>query len=104
DRGKAVPYEGNYSAYLEKKAKRMEQEGRENMALMRAIVREKEWIGSSPRARQTKSKARIKAYDELVERSEERARAGTAQIIIPPGPRLGGNVIEFDGLKKGYGD
>ncbi|MCC6983968.1 MAG: ATP-binding cassette domain-containing protein, partial [Bauldia sp.] len=103
DRGRGIPYEGNYSVYLEKKAKRMEQEGREEASRQRALNREREWIASSPRARQTKSKARIKAYDELLRRNEERA-PGTAQIIIPPGERLGGNVIDIEGLSKGYGD
>ena len=88
DRGRGIPYEGNYSAYLEKKAKRLAQEGREDAARQRALDREREWMGSSPRARQAKSKARIRAYDELLKRNEERA-PGTAQIIIPPGERLG---------------
>src|SRR5690348_15121708 len=91
DRGRGIPYEGNYSAYLEKKAKRMEQEGREEAARQRALNAEREWIASSPRARQTKSKARIRAYDELLKRNEERT-PGTAQILIPPGERLGQNV------------
>ncbi len=103
DRGRGIPYEGNYSVYLEKKAKRMEQEGREEDSRQRAITREREWIQASPRARQTKSKARIKAYDELVRRNEER-KPGAAQILIPPGERLGGNVIDIDNLSKGYGD
>jgi ATP-binding cassette ChvD family protein len=103
DRGRGIPYEGNYSVYLEKKAKRLEQEGREEAARQRALAREREWIAASPRARQAKSKARIKAYDELVQRNEERA-PGTAQIIIPPGERLGDNVIEVEHLSKGYGD
>jgi len=103
DRGRGIPYEGNYSAYLEKKAKRMEQEGREEAARQRALEREREWIAASPRARQAKSKARIRAYDELLKRNEERA-PGTAQIIIPPGERLGDNVIDVEGLAKGYGD
>jgi ATP-binding cassette ChvD family protein len=103
DRGRGIPYEGNYSAYLEKKAKRLEQEGREEAARQRALAREREWIAASPRARQAKSKARIKAYDELVRRNEERA-PGTAQIIIPPGERLGDTVIDVAHLSKGYGD
>jgi len=104
DRGRGIPYEGNYSVYLEKKAKRMAQEGREDAARQRAISREREWIGSSPRARQAKSKARIKAYDELLKRNEERQKSGEAQIVIPPGPRLGDTVIEAEGISKGYGD
>ena len=103
DRGRGIPYEGNYSAYLEKKAKRMAQQGREEAARQRALEREREWIASSPRARQAKSKARIKAYDELLQRNEERA-PGTAQIIVPPGERLGDVVIEADDLTKAFGD
>nr|WP_321456252.1 energy-dependent translational throttle protein EttA [uncultured Cohaesibacter sp.] len=103
DRGRGIPYEGNYSAYLEKKAKRLEQEGREEAARQRALSREQEWIAASPKARQAKSKARIRAYDELLKRNEERA-PGTAQIIIPPGERLGDVVIKVEGLKKGFGE
>ncbi len=103
DRGRGIPYEGNYSAYLEKKAKRMAQEGREEAARQRALEREREWIAASPRARQAKSKARLRAYDELLQRNEERA-PGTAQIIIPPGERLGDNVIDVENVSKGYGD
>lgn len=86
DRGRGIPYEGNYSAYLESKAKRMQQEGREEAAREKALSREREWISASPKARQAKSKARIKAYDELVKSAEER-RPGDAQIIIPVGER-----------------
>lgn len=103
DRGSGIPYQGNYSAYLDAKSKRLEQEGREDEARQRALEREREWIASSPKARQTKSKARIKAYDELVERSDAR-KPGQAQILIPPGERLGQVVIEMDGVSKGYGD
>jgi ATP-binding cassette ChvD family protein len=103
DRGRGIPYEGNYSVYLEKKAKRLEQEGREDAARQRALAREREWIAASPRARQAKSKARIRAYDELLKRSEERA-PGTAQILVPPGERLGDVVIDVDHLAKGYDD
>ncbi|MCC0047646.1 MAG: energy-dependent translational throttle protein EttA [Rhodobiaceae bacterium] len=103
DRGRGIPYEGNYSAYLEQKAKRMAQEGREEAARQRALDREREWIAQSPRARQAKSKARLKSYDELLKRNQERA-PGTAQIIIPPGERLGDTVIEAEGLTKAYGD
>ena len=103
DRGRGIPYEGNYTAYLEQKAKRMAQEGREEAARQKALSRESEWIAASPKARQAKSKARIKAYDELVRAAQDR-RPGDAQIIIPAGERLGQMVIEFDGLTKGYGD
>ncbi|WP_321447226.1 energy-dependent translational throttle protein EttA [uncultured Cohaesibacter sp.] len=103
DRGRGIPYEGNYTAYLEAKAKRLAQEGREEAARQRALSREQEWIAASPKARQAKSKARIKAYDELLKRNEERA-PGTAQIIIPPGERLGDVVIDVEGLQKGFGE
>ncbi len=104
DRGRGIPYEGNYSAYLGQKAKRMHQEQREDAARQKVIEREREWMAASPLARQTKSKARIKAYDELVEANEARVKSGQAQIVIPPGTRLGGVVIEAEGLNKGYGD
>ena len=103
DRGTGIPYEGNYSVYLEAKAKRMKQEGREDEARQKALEREREWISSSPKARQAKSKARIKAYDELVKRNEDRS-PDKSQIVIPPGPRLGDVVIDADNLKKGYDD
>ncbi len=103
DRGRGIPYEGNYSAYLEAKSKRLEQEGREEAARQRTIAREREWMAQGQRARQAKSKARISAYDELLKRNIDRA-PGKAQIIIPPGPRLGDVVIEAEGLSKGYGD
>ena len=103
DRGRGIPYEGNYSAYLQAKAKRMQQEGREEAARQKALSREQEWIASSPKARQAKSKARIRAYDELVQAASER-RPGDAQIVIPVGERLGQVVIEADNLTKAYGD
>jgi len=102
DRGRGIPYEGNYTAYLEKKAKRLAQEGREEASRQKAVSREEEWIRSSPKARQTKSKARIKAYDELVEAAAGR-RPGDAQIVIPIAERLGGVVIEVEGISKAYG-
>ncbi len=104
DRGRGIPYEGNYSAYLEKKAKRYEQEGRENEARLKVLKREKEWMGQSPQARQAKSKARIKAYDELVKINEARVQSSSAQIIIPPGERLGNKVINVENISKGFGD
>lgn len=103
DRGRGIPYEGNYSAYLAAKAKRMKQEGREEESRQKALTREQEWINANPKARQAKSKARIKAYDELVEAAEKR-RPGEAQIIIPVGERLGQAVIDVDGVSKAYGD
>ncbi len=103
DRGRGIPYEGNYTAYLEAKTKRMEQEGREEAARQKALSREREWISASPKARQAKSKARIKAYDELVRQAEDR-RPGDGQIVIPVGERLGQVVIEVENLSKGYGD
>ncbi|MBB5534061.1 energy-dependent translational throttle protein EttA [Rhizobium giardinii] len=103
DRGRSIPYEGNYSAYLLAKAKRMAQENREEASRQKAISREQEWIASSPKARQAKSKARIKAYDELVD-AADKMRLGDAQIIIPIGERLGQVVIEAENITKGYGD
>ncbi|WP_137154582.1 energy-dependent translational throttle protein EttA [Rhizobium sp. FKL33] len=103
DRGRSIPYEGNYSAYLQAKAKRMQQENREEATRQKAIAREQEWIASSPKARQAKSKARIRSYEELVDAAENQ-RPGDAQIIIPVGERLGQVVIEMDGVSKGYGD
>ena len=103
DRGRGIPYEGNYSAYLMAKAKRMQQEGREEATRQKALSREQEWIASSPKARQAKSKARIRAYDELVQAAADR-RPGDAQIVIPVGERLGQIVIEAENLSKGYGD
>ena len=104
DRGRGVPYEGNYSAYLEAKSKRFAQEKSEDAARSKVLEREKEWMGQSPQARQSKSKARLKAYDELVKINEARTLSSTAQIIIPPGERLGQNVINVEGLSKSYGD
>ncbi|MDW8371193.1 MAG: energy-dependent translational throttle protein EttA, partial [Geminicoccaceae bacterium] len=103
DRGRAYPYEGNYSGWLEQKRKRLEQEEREEVARQKTLAREQEWISASPRARQAKAKARVQAYEELLRKAQERA-PGSAQIIIPPGPRLGDLVVEADGLAKGYGD
>ena len=103
DRGRGIPYEGNYSAYLEKKKKRMIQEGREQDARMRQLDREREWMGTSPKARQAKSKARINKYQELVEAADQRKPTDT-QIVIPVAERLGQVVIEADGISKGFGD
>jgi ATP-binding cassette ChvD family protein len=103
DRGRGIPYEGNYSSWLGQKQKRLLQEGREEEARQRALERESEWIASSPKARQAKSKARIQRYEDLVARSNERAPQ-SAQIVIPVAERLGNNVIDFDHLTKGFGD
>jgi ATP-binding cassette ChvD family protein len=103
DRGRGIPYEGNYSSWLGQKQKRLAQEGREDEARQRALEAESEWIASSPKARQAKSKARIQRYEELVAKQGEKGPQ-TAQIIIPVAERLGQNVIEADGLTKGYGE
>ena len=103
DRGRGIPYQGNYSAYLEQKRRRLSQEEREETARQRQLAEEQEWIGRSPAARQAKSKARIQAYEEMLSRSQERAPDPT-EIVIPPGPRLGSTVIEAEGLRKAYGN
>ena len=103
DRGRGIPYEGNYSSWLTQKQKRLSQEGREDEARQRAIEAESAWIASSPKARQAKSKARIQRYDDLVARQNDKAPS-TSQIIIPVAERLGQNVIEFTDLSKGFGD
>ncbi|MEO0828993.1 MAG: ATP-binding cassette domain-containing protein, partial [Pseudomonadota bacterium] len=103
DRGRGIPYEGNYSAWLEQKAKRLEQEAREDKAKQKTLERELAWIRQGAKARQAKSKARIAAYEEMAGQSE-REKVGKAQIIIPNGPRLGSKVIEVEGLQKSYGD
>src|SRR5215472_14276227 len=103
DRGRGIPYEGNYSSWLVQKQKRLEQEGREEAARQRTLVREQEWIAASPRARQAKSKARYQRYEDLLKQANEK-QSQTAQIIIPVAERLGSNVIDFEGLSKGYGE
>ena len=103
DRGRGIPYEGNYSSWLEQKQKRLGQEEREESARQRALRHELEWIQASPRARQTKSRARITAYEDKLAQSQDKL-AGNAQIVIPPGPRLGDLVIEAVNLRKGFGD
>jgi energy-dependent translational throttle protein EttA len=103
DRGQGVPYKGNYSSWLEQKAKRLEVEKGQEEAKQRTLKRELEWIRSSPKARQAKSKARIQAYEKLAEEAG-REEVGKAQIQIPPGPRLGGVVVEVEGLSKAFGD
>ncbi|MBW5440574.1 energy-dependent translational throttle protein EttA [Bradyrhizobium canariense] len=103
DRGKGIPYEGNYSSWLQQKQKRLEQEGREDAAHQKTLAREQEWIASSPKARQAKSKARYQRYDELLKQASEK-QTQTAQITIPVAERLGQNVVDFEGLSKGFGD
>jgi energy-dependent translational throttle protein EttA len=103
DRGRGIPYQGNYSAWLVQKQKRLEQEGREEEARQRTLAREQEWIAASPRARQAKSKARYERYEELLKKAGEK-QTQTAQIVIPVAERLGQNVIAFDHLKKAFGD
>ena len=103
DRGRGIPYEGNYTTWLAQKQKRLIQEGRESEAQQKALEREQEWISQSPKARQAKSKARIQRYDDLVQKQNDKS-VTTAQIIIPVAERLGNNVVDFEGLSKGYGD
>ena len=103
ERGRGYPFEGNYSSWLEQKRKRLQQEEKEESARQRALAAEQEWIQSSPRARQTKSRARIARYEEMQAKSAELA-GSTAEIVITPGPRLGGTVIEAEELRKGYGN
>lgn len=103
DRGQGIPFEGNYSGWLEQKQKRMEQEGKHEDSRQRALKEELEWIRQSPKGRQSKSKARVSAYEDLVAQ-EVKAQTGTAQIIIPTAQRLGGNVIEATSVSKGFDD
>jgi energy-dependent translational throttle protein EttA len=103
DRGRGIPYEGNYSGWLDQKQQRLEQEGRQEAARRRTLERELEWVRQSPRARQAKSKARLSAYESLVAQSREKAPE-TAQIVLPPGPRLGDLVIEAQDVAKAFGD
>ena len=103
DRGRGIPYEGNYSSWLEQKAKRLEQEAREDKSRQKTLERELDWIRQGAKARQAKQKARINAYDELASQSE-REKITRAQIVIPNGPRLGSKVIEVEGLQKAMGD
>jgi len=103
DRGHGIPYQGNYSSWLGQKQKRLEQEGREEVARQRTLAAEQEWIAASPRARQAKSKARYQRYEELLAKAAEK-QTQTAQIVIPVAERLGQNVIDFEHLSKGFGD
>ncbi len=103
DRGRGIPYEGNYSSWLVQKQKRLAQEGREEEARQRTLAREQEWIAASPRARQAKSKARYERYEDLLKKAGEK-QTQTAQIVIPVTERLGQNVIDFEHLRKGFGN
>ena len=103
ERGRGYPFEGNYSSWLTQKRKRLQQEEKEESARQRSLAAESEWISSSPKARQTKSKARIQKYEEMQSKSAELATT-TAEIVIPPGPRLGGLVIEAEDVRKAYGN
>ena len=103
DRGRGIPYEGNYTSWLTQKQKRLIQEGRESEAQQKALEREAEWMQQSPKARQAKSKARIQRYEDLVQKQNDKGPT-TAQIIIPVAERLGNHVIDFNGLSKGYSD
>ncbi|WP_158930187.1 energy-dependent translational throttle protein EttA [Acidisphaera sp. S103] len=103
ERGRGYPFEGNYSSWLQQKRKRLQQEEKEESARQRALAAESEWIAASPRARQTKSRARIAKYEEMLQKSQELV-TGVAEIAIPPGPRLGNIVIEAEDLRKGYGN
>jgi energy-dependent translational throttle protein EttA len=104
DRGQGIPFEGNYSSWMEQKAKRLMQEEKAQNARAKALTRELEWVRSSPKARHAKSKARLSRYEEMVEESKHDKRDPSLEIIIPPGPRLGANVIEAKGVSKGFGD
>ncbi|MET0277721.1 MAG: energy-dependent translational throttle protein EttA, partial [Pseudorhodoplanes sp.] len=103
DRGKGIPYEGNYTSWLGQKQKRLAQEGREEESRQRTLAAEQEWISASPKARQAKSKARYQRYEDLLKKAGEK-QTTTAQIVIPVAERLGQNVVDFEGLKKGFGD
>jgi sulfate-transporting ATPase len=104
DRGEGRPFEGNYSGWLELKAKRMKDEARQEDARSKALARELEWVRLSPKARQAKSKARLNRYDEMVAEAQKEQRDSSLEIVIPPGPRLGGEVVSFEGVSKSFGD
>jgi len=104
DRGEGYPFHGNYTAWLEHKAKRLSDEEKQQNARQRALSRELEWVRSSPKARQAKSKARLARYDEMVAEAQRDARDPALEIILPPGPRLGSDVVRFDHVHKAFGD
>jgi ATP-binding cassette ChvD family protein len=104
DRGRAYPYEGNYSTYLQKKAERLAVQGRKDAKMQKRLTDELDWVRSNPKARQAKSKARLQRYDEMAREAEKTRKLDFEEIQIPPGPRLGNTVIEVDHLTKGFGD
>lgn len=104
DRGSGIPFEGNYSSWLEQKEKRLSQEEKSKNARAKAIAKELEWVRTSPKARQAKNKARLSRYDEMVQEAENQSSTTGLEIMIPPGPRLGNEVVEAKGVQKGYGD
>ncbi|MGH3746684.1 MAG: energy-dependent translational throttle protein EttA [Micromonosporaceae bacterium] len=104
DRGRAYPYQGNYSTYLEKKAERLAVQGRKDAKLKKRLSDELEWVRSNPKARQTKSRSRLERYEEMAAEAEKSRKLDFEEIQIPPGPRLGNTVIEVSGLRKGFGD
>ena len=104
DRGEGRPFEGNYSGWLDLKAKRMKDEEKQQGARERMLARELEWVRLSPKARQAKSKARVNRYDEMVAEAQKEVRDASLEIVIPPGPRLGGEVVSFEGVTKAFGD
>jgi len=104
DRGEGHPFEGNYSGWLELKAKRLKDEERQQDARQKMLARELEWVRLSPKARQAKSKARLNRYEEMVAESQKEQRDPSLEIVIPPGPRLGGEVVSFEGVSKSFGD
>src|SRR6266567_4282051 len=104
DRGHAYPYEGNYSTYLETKAGRIKVEGQKDVKRRKRLEEELEWVRSSPRARQAKSRARLQRYEEMAAEADKNRKLDFEEIQIPPGPRLGNVVVEVSDLRKGYGD
>src|SRR5205814_6640689 len=104
DRGRAYPYEGNYSTYLEKKAARLEVQGKKDQKLQRRLLDELDWVRQNAKGRQTKSKSRLQRYEEMASEAEKTRKLDFEEIQIPPGPRLGNVVVEADGLTKGFGD
>src|SRR5262249_39717223 len=104
DRGEGHPFEGNYSGWLDLKAKRLKDEERQADARQKMLARELEWVRLSPKARQAKSKARLNRYEEMMAEAEKEKRDPALEIVVPPGPRLGGEVVVFEGVSKSFGD